>query len=160
MEPIAAAAEDASLSCSIFPSPNEMRPPLVVLDDAAVGYVAGTPVLSRLNLNIEPDDRIALMGRNGNGKTTLARLLAGQLKPMAGGVRASGKLRVGYFAQHQIEELVPDETPLQHMSASVGRGEAGRGARPSSAASDSPATRRMSRCGSCRAASAPGWRSP
>ena len=115
MEPIAAATEDPSLVFD-FPSPNEMRPPLVVLDDAAVGYVAGTPVLSRLKLNIAPDDRIALMGRNGNGKTTLARLLAGQLKPMAGAVRASGKLRVGYFAQHQIEELVADETPLQHMT--------------------------------------------
>ncbi len=115
MEPIAAAAEDPSLVFD-FPSPNEMRPPLVVLDDASVGYVAGTPVLSRLKLNIAPDERLALMGRNGNGKTTLARLLAGQLKPMAGGVRASGKLRVGYFAQHQIEELVPDETPLQHMT--------------------------------------------
>jgi ATP-binding cassette subfamily F protein 3 len=64
---------------------------------------------------MDPDDRIALVGRNGNGKTTLARLLAGQLQPMAGALVASGKLRVGYFAQHQIEELVPDETPLQHM---------------------------------------------
>jgi ATP-binding cassette, subfamily F, member 3 len=80
-----------------------------------VGYVPGEPVLSRLNLRLDPDDRIALVGRNGNGKTTLARLLAGQLKPMAGAVAASGKLRVGYFAQHQIEELVPNETPLQHM---------------------------------------------
>ena len=66
-----------------FPSPKELKPPLIVLDGAAVGYVAGTPVLSRLNLRIDPDDRIALLGRNGNGKTTLARLLAGQLSPMA-----------------------------------------------------------------------------
>jgi ATP-binding cassette subfamily F protein 3 len=72
-------------------------------------------VLSALNLRIDPDDRIALVGKNGNGKTTLARLLAGQLKPMRGQVAASGKLQVGYFAQHQIEELVPEETPLQHM---------------------------------------------
>ena len=86
-----------------------------MLDDAAVGYVAGAPVLSHLNLRIDPDDRIALVGRNGNGKTTLARLLAGQLKPMGGSLVASGKLRVGYFAQHQIEELVADDTPLQHM---------------------------------------------
>jgi ATP-binding cassette subfamily F protein 3 len=71
--------------------------------------------LSRLNLRIDPDDRIALVGRNGNGKTTLARLLAGQLQPMGGAFVASGKLRVGYFAQHQIEELVPNETPLLHM---------------------------------------------
>ena len=62
-----------------------------------------------------PDDRIALVGRNGNGKTTLARVLAGQLTPMAGRLKASGKLTVGYFAQHQIEDLVPADTPLQHM---------------------------------------------
>jgi ATP-binding cassette subfamily F protein 3 len=114
MEPIAAAVDDASLVFD-FPSPKELRPPLIVLDDAAVGYVPGVPVLSHLNLRLDPDDRIALVGRNGNGKTTLARLLAGQLKPMAGAVAASGKLRVGYFAQHQIEELIPDETTLQHM---------------------------------------------
>ena len=114
MQPIAASAEDASVVFD-FPSPKELRPPLIVLDDAAVGYAAGAPVLSRLNLRIDPDDRIALVGRNGNGKTTLARLLAGQLQPMSGALIGSGKLRVGYFAQHQIEELVPDETPLQHM---------------------------------------------
>jgi ATP-binding cassette, subfamily F, member 3 len=73
-------------------------------------------VLSRLNLRIDPDDRIALVGRNGNGKTTLARLLAGQLRPMGGSPVASSKLRVGYFAQHQIEELVAHDTPLQHMT--------------------------------------------
>jgi ATP-binding cassette subfamily F protein 3 len=114
MKPIAAVAEDASLVFD-FPSPKELRPPLIVLDDVAVGYVADTPVLSGLNLRIDPDDRIALVGRNGNGKTTLARLLASQLKPMGGSLVASGKLRVGYFAQHQIEELVADDTPLQHM---------------------------------------------
>jgi ATP-binding cassette subfamily F protein 3 len=81
----------------------------------AVGYVPGQPVLSHIDLRIDPDDRIALVGRNGNGKTTLARALAGQLTPMDGQVKASGKLSVGYFAQHQIEELVPEDTPLQHM---------------------------------------------
>ena len=114
LRPVAAAVEDASVVFD-FPSPKELRPPLIVLDNAAVGYEERTPVLSRLNLRIDPDDRIALVGRNGNGKTTLARFLAGQLKPMGGGLVASGKLRVGYFAQHQIEELVPNETPLQHM---------------------------------------------
>jgi ATP-binding cassette subfamily F protein 3 len=114
LQPIAAVSDDASMVFD-FPSPKELRPPLIVLEDTAVGYTANTPVLSRLNLRIDPDDRIALVGRNGNGKTTLARLLAGQLKPMGGSLVASGKLRVGYFAQHQIEELVPDETPLQHM---------------------------------------------
>ncbi|MGC2411038.1 MAG: ATP-binding cassette domain-containing protein [Methyloceanibacter sp.] len=114
MEPIAAAGDDASLVFD-FPSPKELRPPLIVLDDAAVGYVTGEPVLSWLNLRIDPDDRVALVGRNGNGKTTLARLLAGQLRPMGGSLVASRKLGVGYFAQHQIEELVADDTPLQHM---------------------------------------------
>jgi len=88
----------------------------MVLDGAAVGYAADTPVLSGLSMRIDPDDRIALLGRNGNGKTTLARLLAGQLQPMAGDVTSSSKLRVGYFAQHQVEELVAGDTPLQHMT--------------------------------------------
>jgi len=114
MEPIEAAVRDASVVFD-FPSPRELRPPLVVLDNVAVGYVPGAPVLSRLDLRIDPDDRLALLGRNGNGKTTLARLLASQLQPMGGSLVASGKLRVGYFAQHQIEELIADETPLQHM---------------------------------------------
>jgi ATP-binding cassette subfamily F protein 3 len=92
-----------------------LKPPLLVLEDVAVGYTPDTPVLSGLDLRIDPDDRIAFVGRNGNGKTTLARLLAGQLAPMAGKVAASGKLTVGYFAQHQIEELVAEDTPLQHM---------------------------------------------
>ncbi|MGZ8416114.1 MAG: ABC-F family ATP-binding cassette domain-containing protein [Methyloceanibacter sp.] len=116
MQPIAASLQDASVVFD-FPSPKELRPPLVVLEDVAVGYVPGAPVLSHLNLRIDPDDRMALVGRNGNGKTTLARLLAGQLRPETGTIVASGKLRVGYFAQHQIEELVPDETPLQHMQS-------------------------------------------
>ena len=114
MQSVAETARDASVVFD-FPNPKELRPPLIVLDGVAVGYVPGAPVLSRLNLRIDPDDRLALVGRNGNGKTTLARLLAGQLRPEAGSIVASSKLRVGYFAQHQIEELVPDETPLQHM---------------------------------------------
>jgi ATP-binding cassette subfamily F protein 3 len=114
MQPIEAVVEDTSIAFD-FPSPKELRPPLIVLEDASVGYVPGKPILSRLNLRIDPDDRLALVGRNGNGKTTLARLLAGQLKPMTGTIAASSKLQVGYFAQHQIEELVPDETPFQHM---------------------------------------------
>jgi ATP-binding cassette subfamily F protein 3 len=119
MEPIAAAMEDPTLRFD-FPNPDELRPPLIVADDAAVGYVADTPILSKLNFRIDPDDRIAFLGRNGNGKTTLARLLAGQLEPMAGGMTASGKLRVGYFAQHQVEELIADDTPLQHMTRLLG----------------------------------------
>ncbi|WNO53122.1 ABC-F family ATP-binding cassette domain-containing protein [Stakelama saccharophila] len=114
MTPIAAAAEDPTLSFG-FPDPAELRPPLVTLDDASVGY-GNTPVLKRLNLRLDPDDRIAFLGRNGNGKTTLARLLAGQLEPMDGTVNGSGKLRVGYFTQYQVEELDADDTPLAHMT--------------------------------------------
>ena len=115
MQPIAAMAEDPTLSFD-FPSPDELKPPLVTLDLASVGYTEGNPILERLNLRIDPDDRIALLGRNGNGKTTLARLLAAQLTPMEGQMRSSGKMRVGYFTQYQVEELDGDDTPLEHMT--------------------------------------------
>ncbi len=115
MQPIAAMAEDPTLSFD-FPSPDELKPPLVTLDLASVGYTEGKPILQRLNLRIDPDDRIALLGRNGNGKTTLARLLAAQLTPMEGQMSSSGKMRVGYFTQYQVEELDGDDTPLEHMT--------------------------------------------
>ncbi len=114
MQPIAALVDDPSLSFD-FPNPGELRPPLITLDMASAGY-DGTPVLERLNLRFDPDDRIALLGRNGNGKTTLARLLAAQLKPMDGAMAATGKMRVGYFTQYQVEELRRDDTPLDHMT--------------------------------------------
>lgn len=114
MQPIAALADDPSLSFD-FPSPTQLKPPLITLDMASVGYAADSPVLRRLNLRIDPDDRIALLGRNGNGKTTLARLLAAQLAPIDGTISASAKMRVGYFTQYQVEELSGGETPLQHM---------------------------------------------
>jgi ATP-binding cassette subfamily F protein 3 len=114
MQPIAAVLDDLSLSFD-FPNPDELRPPLITLDMASVGY-GDTPILQRLNLRLDPDDRIALLGRNGNGKTTLARLLCAQLKPMDGGMTSSGKMRVGYFTQYQVEELDRDDTPLEHMA--------------------------------------------
>ncbi|SEL36432.1 ATP-binding cassette, subfamily F, member 3 [Sphingomonas palmae] len=115
MQPIAEVLDDPSLSFD-FPDPTALRPPLITLDLATVGYNE-TPILKRLNLRIDPDERVALLGRNGNGKTTLARLLAAQLTPMEGAMQASGKMRVGYFTQYQVEELDRDETPLQHMSS-------------------------------------------
>ncbi|KQN40494.1 glycosyl transferase family 1 [Sphingomonas sp. Leaf407] len=114
MKPIAAMAEDPSLTFD-FPDPDELRPPLITLDMASVGY-GDTPILKRLNLRIDPEDRIALLGRNGNGKTTLARLLAAQLTPMDGDMNAAGKMKVGYFTQYQVEELSTDDTPLEHMT--------------------------------------------
>ncbi|WP_343520033.1 ABC-F family ATP-binding cassette domain-containing protein [Sphingomonas sp.] len=114
MQPIAAVVDDPTLSFG-FPDPEQLRPPLITLDHASVGY-DGVPILQRLNLRIDPDDRIALLGRNGNGKTTLARLLAAQLAPIEGQKTASGKMRVGYFTQYQVEELHSDETPYDHMA--------------------------------------------
>ncbi len=118
MQPIASIAEDPSLSFD-FPSPDALRPPLVTLDMAAVGYEADHPILSRLNLRIDPEERVALLGRNGNGKTTLARLIAAQLPAMEGSIAASGKMRVGYFTQYQVEELDRDDTPLEHMTRNM-----------------------------------------
>ena len=114
MQPIAAAIEDPSLAFA-FPSPPELRPPLITMDMASVGY-GDTPVLKRVNLRIDPDDRLALLGRNGNGKTTLARLIAAQLAPMEGAMASSSKMNVGYFTQYQVEELDITDTPLDHMT--------------------------------------------
>jgi ATP-binding cassette subfamily F protein 3 len=100
-----------------FPDPPRLSPPLISLDRASVGYGAGKPVLSRLDLRLDPDDRIALLGANGNGKTTLARLLAGRLALLGGHMTRSPKLRCGYFAQHQIEEMQPQESAYDHLSA-------------------------------------------
>jgi ATP-binding cassette subfamily F protein 3 len=114
LQPIAEAVTDPTLVFN-FPSPPPLKPPLVQIDHAAVGY-DGRAVLENIDLRLDPDDRLALLGRNGNGKTTLARLLSGQLKAMQGHVAAPGKLRVGYFTQYQVEELDSDDTPLEHMS--------------------------------------------
>ncbi|MEX0697747.1 MAG: ABC-F family ATP-binding cassette domain-containing protein [Dongiaceae bacterium] len=112
MTPIVVEAGDEWSLKFDFPAPAPLAPPLIALDDAAVGYEAGKPVLRGLDLRIDGDDRIALLGANGNGKSTLAKLLAGRLKPMTGGLRRSAKLKVGYFAQHQGDELDLNATPL------------------------------------------------
>jgi ATP-binding cassette, subfamily F, member 3 len=101
-----------------FPTPDPLPPPLIRLDDASVGY-GDTIILRRLSLRIDADDRIALLGANGNGKSTLAKLLAGRLAPMAGEAFRSAKLRVGYFAQHQAEEMQLDRTALETMQAAM-----------------------------------------
>ncbi len=101
-----------------FPEPSQLAPPILALDKVSVGY-DGVPILRDLSLTVDMDDRIALLGANGNGKSTLAKLVAGRLAPIGGEMRRSAKLRVGYFAQHQEAELSPAETPLDHMARAL-----------------------------------------
>ncbi len=113
MTPIVA-PEDAKKVVFTFPAPEELSPPIINIEGGAVGY-GGPPVLRKLSLRIDQDDRIALLGRNGEGKSTLSKLLAGKLDACEGKMVKSSKLRIGYFAQHQVDELHIDETPLQHI---------------------------------------------
>ena len=108
----------------VFPKGPTLAPPMLTLDRVAVGY-DGTPVLRDLGLVIDPEDRIALLGPNGRGKSTFARLLAGRLEPISGQVRRAARLRVGYFAQHQAEELVAADTPIDHMQHALPRATSG-----------------------------------
>ena len=110
------APEAEARSRFTFPEPEELSPPIVNLDGAAVGY-GGDPVLDRLSLRIDQDDRIALLGKNGQGKSTLAKLLSDRLAAEKGRVTKASKLRIGYFAQHQVDELELDQTPLDHLRA-------------------------------------------
>ena len=102
-----------------FPEPGTMKPPLIRLDHIDAGYIKGKPVLRNLNLTINPGDRIALLGANGNGKSTLIKILSGRLAPMAGEIHKSGKLKVGYFAQFQTEELDTTLTPFETLAAAM-----------------------------------------
>ncbi|HVP83521.1 MAG TPA: ABC-F family ATP-binding cassette domain-containing protein [Rhizomicrobium sp.] len=95
-----------------IPQPESANPPLITMDHASVGYEPGKPILTNLSLRIDPDDRIALLGKNGNGKSTLAKLLVGKLETMGGELVRARKLIPGYFAQHQLEELDGSVTPL------------------------------------------------
>lgn len=113
MEPITA-PEEAKFHRFTFPAPETLSPPIIAMEGVSVGY-GDRAVLRGLNLRIDQDDRIALLGRNGQGKSTLSKLLAERLPTMAGGITRSSKLRVGYFAQHQVDELELDETPLDHV---------------------------------------------
>jgi len=110
LEPIAAHIE-GGVAPIRFPDPEELSPPIVGFEGAAVGY-GDKPVLKRISLRIDQDDRIALLGANGQGKSTFAKLISGRLAPMEGRRQVSSKLRIGFFAQHQAEELGEDETPL------------------------------------------------
>lgn len=113
MTPITA-PEDAARVVFTFPTPEELSPPIIAMEGGSTGY-GDTVVLKNLNLRIDQDDRIALLGKNGQGKSTLAKLLSGRLDPMGGKFTTSTKLRIGFFAQHQVDELYVDETPIQHL---------------------------------------------
>lgn len=114
MEPIASVMEARTIEFR-FPEPPARPSPITTLEAVAVGY-NGQAVLRDLDLRIDMDDRIALLGRNGNGKSTLAKLLSGRLKPLDGRLRRVSKLTVGYFGQHQIEELNPAADAFAHMA--------------------------------------------
>ncbi len=115
MQPIA--VEDASRSVQFsFPNPEELPPPLISIEDVKVGY-GNEIILQNINLRLDQDDRIALIGANGEGKSTFAKLLSGQLTPFSGDFKVQNKVKIGFFAQHQIEELYPNETPLDHLKS-------------------------------------------
>jgi ATP-binding cassette subfamily F protein 3 len=102
-----------------FPEPLALRSPLITLDHVDAGYEPGKPILKKLNLRIDMDDRIALLGANGNGKSTLVKLLSGRLAELGGDIVKSGKLKVGYFAQFQTDELDVRKTPYQIMQEAM-----------------------------------------
>jgi len=117
MEPVEILEDEASIRFD-FPQPEKAAPPLIALENVSVGY-DGRAVLKRLNLRIDMDDRIALLGANGNGKSTLVKLLAGRMEALDGEVRRSSKLKVGYFAQYQTDELDVKRTAYQEAASAM-----------------------------------------
>jgi ATP-binding cassette, subfamily F, member 3 len=115
LEPSAAAVAEEVLPISFPPPAKPLSPPIIALEAAAVGYEEGKPILRRLNLRIDDDDRIALLGANGNGKSTLVKLLSGRLAPMSGRITRADKLEIAYFAQHQLDELEEDASAYDHL---------------------------------------------
>ncbi|PPJ47073.1 ABC transporter ATP-binding protein [Rhizobium sp. KAs_5_22] len=99
-----------------FPEP-EKQPasPIIAISGGAVGYEPGRPILKNINLRIDADDRIALLGSNGNGKSTFAKFISGRLKAESGEIKLAPSLKIGFFAQHQLEDLVPNDTPVEHV---------------------------------------------
>jgi ATP-binding cassette, subfamily F, member 3 len=115
MKPIAALVTQDVREIS-FPAPEKMlSPPIIAVDDVSVGYDPKQPVLNRVTLRIDNDDRIALLGANGNGKSTLVKLLASRLSPFSGTIIRAEKISIAYFAQHQLDELSEDGSPYDHV---------------------------------------------
>ena len=111
MEPVSALVDDEILPFSM-PSPAKpLSPPIIAMENVSVGY-GDRVILSKLSLSLSNDDRIGLLGSNGNGKSTFAKLLGGRLEPMSGELRKSSKLEAGFFAQHQVDDLDMNDTPF------------------------------------------------
>ncbi|MBX5041708.1 ABC-F family ATP-binding cassette domain-containing protein [Rhizobium lentis] len=115
MGTVAAVIEDHVQPIS-FPEP-EKQPasPIVAIQNGAVGYEPGKPILKNLNLRIDNDDRIALLGSNGNGKSTFAKFISGRLPPESGEVKLAPSLKIGFFAQHQLDDLIPEQSAVEHV---------------------------------------------
>src|SRR5271167_4189465 len=122
MEPIAAIVDDNVQPFKWPPVVKRLSPPIVTMDKVSAGY-DGRAVIGRIDLSLADDDRIGLLGQNGNGKSTFAKLIAGRLEPMAGKMTRANRLQVGYFAQHQIDELEPGRSVYDHVAERM-RGEA------------------------------------
>ncbi|MDQ3560359.1 MAG: ATP-binding cassette domain-containing protein, partial [Pseudomonadota bacterium] len=115
LRPIVAAVRDDVMPFR-FPDPERpLSPPILRMEGVSVGYELGRPVLAKLDLRIDDDDRIALLGMNGNGKSTFAKLIAGGLQAETGTITRAPKLKIGLFAQHQLESLDPAQSAYQHV---------------------------------------------
>ena len=119
--PIASVPVDERIAFN-FPPPDELPSPIITLDEVTVGYADGPAVLRKLDLRLDMDDRIALLGQNGNGKSTFIRVLSERLQPREGKLKRPSRLRIGYFSQDQEESLDYEATPFQHMSHALGPG--------------------------------------
>jgi ATP-binding cassette subfamily F protein 3 len=115
LEPIATIAAEEVRPITFTPPERLLPPPIIATDEISVGYEPGRPVLQRVTLRIDSDDRIALLGANGNGKSTLVKLLAGRLAPLAGRITRAERLKTAYFAQHQLDELEPAASVYDHL---------------------------------------------
>ncbi|KPF93003.1 glycosyl transferase family 1 [Rhodopseudomonas sp. AAP120] len=115
MKPVARLVSDDVPDIVFTPPEKTLSPPILAADNVTVGYDPAHPVLRNVTLRVDTDDRIALLGANGNGKSTLVKLLANRLAPFSGSVTRADKLSVAYFAQHQLDELNPDGSPYDHI---------------------------------------------
>ncbi len=115
MKPIAESVEDRVIPFNFPRAAKQIASPLIRIEGAVAGYSPDKPILRNLDLRIDHDDRIALLGQNGNGKSTFAKLVAGKLEPLAGSVFGNKKIDVGYFAQHQLDEVSSDKTPYDYI---------------------------------------------